>query len=77
MRSRKTIAAGPWLNCEQVRLRLQKSVNAAGGPGAWARRHETTTQHVIDVLEHRIIPGDRVTSALGLEKALLWRTPSR
>ena len=77
MRSRKTIADGPWLDCEQVRLRLQKAVNASGGQKAWALRHEVSAAYVNDVLRRHRLPGDKISRALGLEKALLWRTPNR
>lgn len=76
MRSRATIAAGPWLGLEAVRLRLQKQVNVAGGQTAWAKRHGVSLAYVNDVLQSRRLPGDKITDAMGLEKALLWRTPS-
>ena len=77
MRSRPTIAPGPWLDWPAVVERLQKSVNAAGGQAAWANKHGISRSYVCEVLKQRILPGDKITRALRLEKALLWRTPSR
>lgn len=76
-RSRATIPPGPWLDMDGVRWRLRMSVNASGGQAAWAEKHEISTAYVNDVLKGRRLPGDKITQALGLEKALLWRTPSR
>lgn len=76
-RSRPTIQAGHWLNWNDVRTRLRKSVNASGGQKAWAEKHDISPQYVCDVLMGRRLPGDKITKALGLEKALLWRTPYR
>jgi hypothetical protein len=57
-------------------MRLQKAVNAAGGQTAWAAKHEVSVAYVNDVLKSRRLPGDKITRALKLEKALLWRTPA-
>lgn len=76
-RNRALIAAGPWLDCEDVRRRLQKQVNAAGGQKAWAKKHGVSPSYVCDVLQRHRLPGDKITKAMGLEKALLWRTPNR
>lgn len=76
MRYRATIPPGPWLDFNGVIGRLRKSVNAAGGQSAWAAKHEISAAYVNDVLHSRRLPGDKITKALGLEKALLWRTPS-
>lgn len=75
-RNRDTIPAGPWLDLNGVVLRLRKSCNAAGGQKAWAVKHEISTAYVNDVLKQRRLPGEKITRALGLEGALLWRTPS-
>lgn len=72
---RSTRPAGPWLDLDGVVARLQKSVNAAGGQKAWATKHDISPQYVCDVLKFRRLPGDKITNAIGLEKALLWRTP--
>lgn len=78
MRSRPTIKHGPWLDMEGVRLRLEQMTKILpGGQAAWARRHGISAAYVNDVLRGRRIPGDKITRAMGLEKALLWRTPSR
>lgn len=76
MRYRTTIPHGPWLEWPDVQKRLRKSVNAAGGQSAWAKKHEISIAYVSDVMRGRRLPGDKITKALGLEKALLWRTPS-
>lgn len=68
---------GPWLDWADVQARLQKSVNAAGGQKSWATKHSISPQYVCDVLQGRRLPGNKITKALGLEKALLWRTPSQ
>lgn len=75
-RSRDTIPAGPWIDWDGVVLRLRKSCNAAGGQKAWADKHDISPAYVNDVLKHRKPPGEKITKALGLEGALLWRTPS-
>ena len=77
MRSRATIPPGRWLDWNDVVARLRKSVNAAGGQSAWASKHGISAQYVCDVLKFRRLAGDKITRALGLEKALLWRTPSK
>lgn len=76
MRNRPTISPGRWLDSNGVVARLRKSANAAGGQAAWAAKHEISAAYVNDVLHGRRLPGDKITKALGLEKALLWRTPS-
>lgn len=76
-RHRDTIAPGPWLDWDAVVLRLRSSCNAAGGQSAWAAKHKISAAYVNDVLKRRRLPGDKITKALGLEGALLWRTPSR
>ena len=76
MRNRDTIPAGGWLDIFAVTKRLQKQVTAAGGQKAWADKHKISAAYVCDVLQGRRLPGDKITVAMGLEKALLWRTPS-
>lgn len=71
------MAAGPWLDIFGVQTRLQKQVNAAGGQFAWAKKHKISVAYVNDVLQGRCLPGDKITQAMGLEKALLWRIPNR
>ena len=74
---RATIPHGNWLSLEEVRQRLQNQVNAAGGQTAWAKRHGVSLAYVNDVLKSRRLPGNKITKSMGLEGALLWRTPSR
>lgn len=76
MRARDTIPPGPWIDWNGVIARLRKSCNAAGGQAAWAAKHEISAAYVNDVLRSRRQPGDKITQALGLEKAMLWRTPA-
>lgn len=76
MKSRATIPPGQWLDIDGVVARLRKSTNAAGGQAAWAAKHEMSAAYVSDVLHGKRLPGDKITKALGLEKALLWRTPA-
>lgn len=76
-RRRTTTPPGPWLDWNGVIARLRQSVNATGGQKAWAEKHGVSPQYVCDVLQSRRLPGDKITKALGLEKALLWRTPSQ
>lgn len=75
MTMRATTTAGPWLDMDDVVVRLQKSVNAAGGQTAWAIKHEMSVAYVNDVLRNRRLPGDKITTALGLEKALFMASP--
>lgn len=60
-----------WLDINAVSRLLLKEV--AGDQRAWARKHGISPQYVSDVLNGRRLPGDKITRALGLEKALLWR----
>jgi hypothetical protein len=71
-RNRDTVPPGPWLDMDQVAKRLRQSTNAAGGQAAWAAKHHISAAYVSDVLKGRRLPGDKITKALGLEKALLW-----
>lgn len=77
MRDRDTIPPGPWLDIDGVMRRLQKSVNAAGGQREWGRKHGISPSYINKVLKGHKIPRDKITRALGLEAALLWRTPAR
>lgn len=77
LRDRATKPPGPWLDWPAVEARLQKSVNAAGGQSVWAAKHGISVAYVNDVLRGRRLPGDKITKAIGLEKALMWRTPAR
>lgn len=77
LRYRETIPPGPWLDWEGVRFKLRQSVNASGGQKAWADKHDISAAYVNDVLRGRRLPGQKIARALGLEKALLWRTPAR
>lgn len=65
--------AGPWLDIRGVQKRLKRKV--AGNAAAWAKAHDISPAYVSDVLSGRRLPGAKITKALGLEKALLWRTP--
>lgn len=77
MRPRDTMAPGPWIDWDGVVLRLRKSCSAAGGQKVWATKHEISAAYVNDVLKMRRLPGEKITKALGLEGALLWRTPAQ
>jgi hypothetical protein len=65
--------AGPWLDMDGVAKRLRRAVK--GNASAWAKAHDISPAYVSDVLQGRRLPGKKITKALGLEKALLWRTP--
>lgn len=75
MRTRETISPGPWLSIDGVVARLRRQVR--GNQKEWAKRHAISPQYVCDVLAGRRLPGDKITRAMGLEKALLWRTPAQ
>lgn len=75
MRNRKPIPAGPWLNFQSVTEMLRRQVR--GNQSAWAKEHKISLGYVNDVINGRRLPGGKITKAMGLEKALLWRTPSR
>lgn len=66
--------AGPWLNIDQVAKLLRRQVR--GNQAAWAKRHGISAAYVSDVLSGRRLPGDKITKAMGLEGALLWRLPA-
>lgn len=65
--------SGPWLDMDGVRKRLKKAVK--GDTYGWARANKISQPYVNQVLNGRRLPGKKITKALGLEKALLWRTP--
>jgi DNA-binding transcriptional regulator YdaS (Cro superfamily) len=67
--------AGPWLSLNQVIQRLRREVR--GNQFAWADRHGISAAYVSDVLSGRRLPGKKITEAMGLEAALLWRVPSQ
>lgn len=67
--------AGPWLDILEVEKLLRRLVGE--NQAAWAKQHKISTGYVNDVLNGRRLPGDKITKAMGLEKALLWRTPNR
>lgn len=78
IRNRPTIAHGPWMDMDGVCQRLKKLTKVLpGGQAAWAKRHGISKQYVNHVLLGRKPPGEKITKAMGLERALLWRTPSR
>lgn len=76
MRHRATVPPGRWLDIDGVVKRLQKSINAAGGQRAWGRKHGISPSYINKVLYGHKVPGDKITKALGLEGALLWRVPA-
>jgi hypothetical protein len=71
----KLIEPGPWIGLDDVVALLKK--RCGNDQRAWAKQHGMSQQYVNDVLRFRRLPGDKITQALGLEKALLWRTPAR
>ncbi len=73
--NRPTTPCGPWMDIQSVTEMLRRRVR--GNQSAWAKQHNISLPYVNDVLNGRRMPGDKITKAMGLEKALLWRTPSR
>lgn len=74
-RNRATIQCGPWMDIQGVTEMLRRMVGR--NQAAWAKKHDISAAYVNDVLNGRRIPGNKITRAMGLEKALLWRTPYR
>lgn len=74
-RHQATVPPG-WLDIDSVVKQLQKSINDAGGQRAWGRMHGISPSYINKVLCGHKIPGDKITRALGLEGALLWRVPA-
>lgn len=72
-KQRRLKPAGPWLDIIGVQKRLRRAVK--GNATAWAKAHDISPAYVHDVLKGRRLPGDKITKALGLDKALLWRIP--
>jgi hypothetical protein len=67
--------AGPWMDIFAVEKMLRRMVE--GNQAAWAKRNKISLGYVNDVLNGRRLPGDKITQAMGLEKALLWRVPNK
>lgn len=61
------------MNFEQVARLLKKQVG--NNPAAWAKKYGISSAYVDGVIHGTRIPGDKITRAMGLEKALLWRVP--
>lgn len=68
------LRAGPWMDWSAVVRMLKRQCN--GNQAAWAKRHGVSAAYVNDVLKQRRLPGKKITKAMGLEEALLWRLPA-
>ena len=71
------IGAGPWLDWDGVISLLKLECRAIGGQSTWAKRHKVSCAYVNDVLQGRRMPGKKITKAMGLEAALMWRKPAQ
>lgn len=63
--------SAPWIGWDAVVAMLKRQ--CGNNQKAWAKKHGISQTYVNDVLRFRKLPGDKITQALGLEKALLWR----
>lgn len=68
---------GPWLNWNGVIRLLKREAKAAGGISQWAKERGVNYEYARMVAVGKRVPGPAIVKALGLEKALLWRRPSR
>jgi hypothetical protein len=65
------MSANPWIGRDDVVALLRKQCGK--NQKAWAKKHGISQAYVNDVLRFRKLPGDKITQALRLEKAILWR----
>ncbi len=72
-KKRRLKPAGRWLDINGVRRLLKRAVK--NDTYGWAKTNNISQPYVNQVLNGRRLPGKKITKALGLEKALLWRTP--
>lgn len=63
------------MTTDQVRTLLRKRIN--GNLREWARENDVSPGYVSDVLFGRREPGEKVLSALGLERVVTYRKKGR
>ena len=73
MASRKSHSSGDWIGLDGVIEMLRRLT--ADGQSGWAKQNKISVGYVNDVINGRRLPGDKITRAMGLEKAMMWRTP--
>lgn len=61
------------MTADDVRERLTKVTNSAGGKSAWGRQHGISPAYISDVIGGRRDPGEKILQALGLERVVTYR----
>ena len=61
------------LTADQVRDRLRKACEAAGGQSQWAKSEGVSVQYVNDVLRGRRDAGISIAEGLGLARVIFWQ----
>lgn len=56
-----------------VLTELNKAIDKAGNQVSFARANDISTAYVNDVVRGRKEPGDKILSALGLERVITYR----
>lgn len=57
---------------EDVRDRLRRACEAAGGRQQWSDAYEVSPQYVGDVLRGQRKPGEKILRALGLTRRMVY-----
>lgn len=61
------------MTLEQALALLKRQCEKAGGQASWAKQHNMSAPYVSDVLAGRRDPGEKVLTALGLVKTIIYR----
>lgn len=61
------------MDVSDVRLLLRQEVDKAPRIADWAKEHDVSAGYVFDVLKGARPPGDKILSALGLEKVVMFQ----
>jgi transcriptional regulator with XRE-family HTH domain len=61
------------LSEQDIRERLRAAVAAAGSQQAFARQCDISAQYINDVLRGRREPGQKILTALGVERVVTYR----
>lgn len=65
------------MTVDQVRAKLRRECERAGGQAAWAEARDISPAYVSDVLQGRRGPGRMILDALGLERVVVYRVKGK